>query len=169
MTIQLRPAEAGDVHTLLELIRRLAAVQDASGYVRSTPEDLLRDGFGAVPKFHALLAESDDRPAGATAAVGFALYYFTYSTWAGCPNLYVEDLYVDPDQQGGGVGKRLMAALARSAVKAGCGRLELAVKTDNRARAFYERLGLARKGTWLPYAVEGDGLRVLAESVDGPV
>ena len=94
------------------------------------------------------------------------MYYFTYSTWVGRPNLYVEDLYVDPDQQGGGVGKRLMAAFARAALDAGCGRLELSVKTDNRARVFYERLGLTRKGTWLPYAVEGEGLQSLGRSAD---
>lgn len=162
MTIALRPAVAGDVAILQDLIRRLAEVQDAGDYVTSTPEDLLRDGFGAVPRFHALLAEAVDRESARRTPVGLALYYFTYSTWAGRPNLYVEDLYVDPDRQGAGVGRRLMAALARAAVDAGCGRLELAVKTDNRARAFYERLGLARKGTWLPYAVSGDALRKLA-------
>ena len=59
-----------------------------------------------------------------------------------------------------------LAALARAALDAGCGRLELAVKTDNRARAFYERLGLTRKGTWLPYAVSGEGLRDLAAATD---
>ena len=164
MTIKLRPAEAGDVATLLDLIRRLAEVQDATDYVQSTPEDLLRDGFGPVPRFHALLAEAVDPASGRREAVGLALYYFTYSTWAGRPNLYIEDLYVDPDRQGSGIGRRLMAALAREAVDAGCARLELAVKTDNRARVFYERLGLVRKGTWLPYAVDGSSLRALAET-----
>lgn len=162
MCIELRPAEAGDVTLLQDLIRRLAEAQDAGEYVVSSPDDLLRDGFGPVPRFHALLAEEIDTASGRRAAVGLALYYFTYSTWAGRPNLYVEDLYVDPDRRGGGTGRRLMAALARAAVDAGCARLELAVKTDNRARAFYERLGLARKGTWLPYAVSGDALRALA-------
>lgn len=164
MTIELRPADAGDVAILQDLIRRLAAVQDAAHYVRSTPEDLLRDGFGPVPRFHALLAEDIDPQSGSRAAVGLALYYFTYSTWAGRPNLYIEDLYVDPERQGAGIGRRLMAALARVAVDAGCARLELAVKTDNRARAFYERLGLARKGTWLPYAIEGGELTSLADT-----
>lgn len=162
MSIELRPAEAGDVTLLQDLIRRLAEAQDAAGYVESTPQDLLRDGFGPVPRFHALLAEQVDAATGRRSAVGLALYYFTYSTWAGRPNLYVEDLYVDAEQRGTGVGKRLMAALARHALEAGCARLELAVKTDNRARAFYERLGLVRKGTWLPYAVAGDALAVLA-------
>ncbi|MEQ9333630.1 GNAT family N-acetyltransferase [Thalassobaculum sp.] len=168
MTIELRPAEAGDVATLLELIRRLAEAQDAAGYVQSTPEDLLRDGFGPAPRFHALLAEAVDPASRRRETVGLALYYFTYSTWAGRPNLYIEDLYVDPDRQGAGIGRRLMAALAGKAVEAGCARLELAVKTDNRARAFYERLGLVRKGSWLPYAVEGDGLRMLADAAGRP-
>ncbi len=164
MSIEIRPAEAGDVATLLELIRRLAEVQDAADYVRSTPEDLLRHGFGPVPRFQALLAEAVDPATARREALGLALYYFTYSTWAGRPNLYIEDLYVDPDRRGSGIGRKLMAALAGIAVGAGCARLELAVKTDNRARAFYERLGLARKGTWLPYAIEGDDLRRLAEA-----
>ena len=166
MSIQLRPADAGDVATLQDLIRRLAEAQDAGGYVTSTPEDLLRDGFGPQPRFHALLAEAVEPGSGERAAVGLALYYFTYSTWTGKPNLYVEDLYVDPDRQGAGIGRRLMAALGRAALDAGCGRLELSVKTDNRARAFYERLGLARKGSWLPYAVSGDGLQELAARAD---
>lgn len=164
MSIELRPAGAGDVATLQALIRRLAEVQDAGDYVRSTPEDLLRDGFGPVPRFHALLAEDTAPASGRREAVGLALYYFTYSTWAGRPNLYIEDLYVDPGRHGSGIGRRLMAALARVAVEGGCARLELAVKTDNRARAFYERLGLVRKGSWLPYAVDGDALRALAET-----
>src|SRR5690606_7329742 len=144
MSIELRPAEAGDVTLLLDLVRRLAEAQDAAGYVESTAEDLLRDGFGAIPRFHALLAEQGDGATGARTAVGLALYYFTYAAWAGRPNLYVEDLYVDAAQRGTGVGRLLMTALARAAVDGGCARLELAVKTDNRARAFYERLGLAR-------------------------
>lgn len=165
MSIELRPAEAGDVTLLQDLIRRLAEAQDAGGYVTSTPDDLLRDGFGPVPRFHAMLAEQVG-DGGERTAIGLALYYFTYSTWVGRPNLYVEDLYVDADQRGTGVGKRLMAALARQALEDGCGRLELAVKTDNRARAFYERLGLARKGSWLPYAVAGEALLSLAAAAD---
>ncbi len=166
MSIELRPADAGDVTILLDLIQRLAEAQDAAGYVQATPDDLLRDGFGPVPRFHAVLAEWVDPDTGGRTPVGLALYYFTYSTWVGRPNLYVEDLYVDADRQGSGIGRRLMAALARSALDAGCGRLELAVKTDNRARAFYERLGLNRKGTWLPYAVSGEALRDLATTTD---
>lgn len=160
MTIVIRPATAGDAATLRDLIRRLAEAQGAAEHVHSTPEDLLRDGFGPVPRFHALLAEAGDSGPPA----GLALYYFTYSTWAGRPNLYIEDLYVDPDRRGTGLGRRLMAALARIAVDNGCARLELAVKTDNRARVFYERLGMTRKGSWLPYAIADDGLQALAAS-----
>lgn len=159
MSIELRPATADDVATILELVRRLAAIQDAADYVQSTAEDLLRDGFGPIPRFHVLLAESASPT---PTAVGLALYYFTYSTWAGRANLYVEDLYVDPDHHGAGIGGRLMAAMARIALDQGCQRLELAVKTDNKARGFYERLGLERKGSWLPYAASGAALAALA-------
>lgn len=154
----LRHAEARDAGTVLDLVRRLAEIQGAGDQVTATPDDLLRDGFGAEPAFRAIIAEE---PGGT--AVGLALYYFTYSTWSGAPNLYVEDLYVDPELRGGGLGGRLMAELARVALTRGCQRLELAVKTDNVARGFYERLGLSRKGSWLPYAVSDAALARLAE------
>ena len=118
-------------------IRDRAEAQDAAGYVESTVDDLLRDGFGPAPRFHALLAEDVDPDSGHRTVIGLALYYFTYSTWAGRPNLYIEG---------------------------GCARLELAVKTDNRARAFYERLGMVRKGSWLPYAIADEALQTLADT-----
>jgi ribosomal protein S18 acetylase RimI-like enzyme len=153
MTIRIRharlePPGSGvrdDAAAVLDLVRALAVAQDAGHHVTATADDLRRDG----------------------AAVGLALDYFTYSTWTGRSKLYVEDLYVDAALRGSGLGRRLMAALARTALDAGAERLDLSVKTDNAARAFYERLGLTRSGTWLPYAVGGSDLRDLAASADG--
>lgn len=155
------PAASGedDAERVHQLVRALAEVQEAADYVTGSVADLRRDGSGPHPYFHAMLAE---RPGGA--AVGLALYYFIYSTWAGRPKLYVEDLYVDADLRGTGLGRRLMAALAREAVARGCVKLDLSVKTDNAARDFYARLGLTRSGTWLPYTVAGADLETLAAS-----
>jgi ribosomal protein S18 acetylase RimI-like enzyme len=170
MTIRIRharlePPGSGvrdDAAAVLDLVRALAVAQDAGHHVTATADDLRRDGTGPAPRFRAMLAEGPDG-----AAVGLALYYFTYSTWTGRSKLYVEDLYVDAALRGSGLGRRLMAALARTALDAGAERLDLSVKTDNAARAFYERLGLTRSGTWLPYAVGGSDLRDLAASADG--
>ncbi|NQW10600.1 MAG: GNAT family N-acetyltransferase [Alphaproteobacteria bacterium] len=157
MTIRIRRATIDDAETLLRLVRRLGEVQGAAHEMTATVEDLRRDGFGPSPRFEALLAEAADG-----SPVGLALYYFTYSTWAGCTKLYVEDLFVDPNCQGAGLGRRLMASLAVIALDRGCVALDLAVKSDNRARGFYERLGLTRKGSWQPYGVSRDALRALA-------
>ncbi|MDF1792456.1 MAG: GNAT family N-acetyltransferase [Thalassobaculaceae bacterium] len=156
-----RPDETGDddAETVRRLVRALAEVQEAADYVTGTEDDLRRDGSGDNPYFRAMLAERADG-----AAVGLALYYFVYSTWAGRPKLYVEDLYVDGDLRGTGLGRRLMAALAREAIAHGCIKLDLSVKTNNNARDFYARLGLTRSGSWLPYTVGGADLDVLAGS-----
>jgi GNAT superfamily N-acetyltransferase len=167
MDITIRPArfrapdETGtdDAETVRRLVRALAEVQEAADYVTSSADDLRRDGSGDHPYFRAMLAERADGT-----AVGLAVYYFVYSTWAGRPKLYVEDLYVDGDLRGTGLGRRLMAALAREAIKRGCIKLDLSVKTDNKARDFYSRLGLSRSGTWLPYTVGGSDLETLASS-----
>lgn len=155
------PGETGadDAETVRRLVRALAEVQAAADYVTGSVDDLRRDGSGENPYFRAMLAERSDGT-----AVGLALYYFVYSTWAGRPKLYVEDLYVDGNLRGTGLGRRLMAALAREAIKRGCVKLDLSVKTDNDARDFYARLGLTRSGNWLPYTVGGTDLEALAAS-----
>ena len=84
----IRPAEAGDAETILRLVRELAAFEGLSEHARARVADLRRDGFGARPLFECLIVER------AGAAVGFALFYFTYSTFEGRPGLYVEDLYL---------------------------------------------------------------------------
>ncbi|SDF56188.1 MULTISPECIES: GNAT family N-acetyltransferase [Thalassobaculum] len=167
MDITIRPArfrapeETGedDAEAVRRLVRALAQVQEAADYVTGSVDDLRRDGSGERPYFRAMIAERADGT-----AVGLAVYYFVYSTWAGRPKLYVEDLYVDGDLRGTGLGRRLMASLARVAIDHGCVKLDLSVKTDNKARDFYSRLGLTRSGTWLPYTVGGSDLESLASS-----
>src|SRR5262249_9223124 len=114
-------------------------------------------GFGARPHFEAVLAERDGE------ALGFALYFHNFSTFMGRPGLYIEDLFVSEAARGSGLGRQLLAHLARIAVSRGCPRLELSVLHWNPARAFYERMGLAQNADWLPYRVSGEALQRLAE------
>src|SRR5260370_40232946 len=118
------------------MIRGLAEYERLAHEVRATASRLRRDGFGRWSYFQTLICWH-----GRT-AVGFALYFFTYSTFVARPTLYVEDLFVLPEQRGKGAGKALLGALARIAVRRGCGRMEWAVLGENApAIRFYTRLG----------------------------
>ncbi len=155
--ITIRAACPEDVPVILELVRGLAAFErmppDA---VRANEADLLRDGFGPVPRFEARLAFLGTRP------VGFTLFFTTYSTWEGRPGLYLEDIFVVEEARRHGVGRRLIADLAALAVARDYRRLDLAVLDWNPARRFYERLGIGLNEGWLPYRASGAALRKLA-------
>jgi len=160
-TITIRPAllaESGpdDAGTLLALVRGLALYEHEPAAVKATEDDLRRHGAGPHPKFAALIAELDGRPA------GFALYFNNYSTWTGRPGLYLEDLFVEEWARGHGLGRRLMARVARIAEETGCGRLDLWVLHWNKTRNFYHRLGINHMSDWLPYRTDADGIARLA-------
>ena len=154
--ITIRSATADDVPLILEFIRALARFENEPDAVRTTPEDLLRDGFGERPQFEVLIAERDEKP------VGFALFFATYSTWEGRPSLYLEDLFVIESARKHGVGRTLMAKLAAICVERGYQRLELQVLDWNPAREFYHRLGMGHMNEWLPYRLSGQALHALA-------
>ena len=154
--ITVRPATPADVETILTFIKGLAAFEREPDAVKTTVDDLRRDGFGEHPKFETLIAELDGQP------VGFALFFPTYSTWEGCPGIHLEDIFVVERVRGHGVGRKLMAALAAIAVGRGCARLELSVLHWNPARKFYHRLGMGHLEEWLPYRLSGEALRALA-------
>lgn len=157
--LSIRTATREDVPLMLEFIRALAAYERAPEQAVATPEDLLRDGFGADPKFRCDLAFRDGEPA------GFCLYFFNYSTWQGRPGLYLEDLFVHPPMRGKGIGKALLVHLARVAVRENCGRFTWAVLDWNTpAQEFYESLGAKMLKEWLMMRVEGDALRKLANT-----
>jgi GNAT superfamily N-acetyltransferase len=164
--LAIRPAEAADVPVILRLIHGLAEYERAPDAVTATEADLLRDGFGRRPLFHVVLAEWDGAP------IGFAFYFFNYSTWQGKPGLYLEDLFVDPPFRGRGVGKALLVHLARIAVTQGCGRYQWQVLDWNEpAIRFYESMGARVLKEWLTVRVEGEDLVRLAAtdvSVAGP-
>lgn len=155
-SVTVRPATTADVDILLAFIKGLAKFEREPQAVKATTADLLRDGFGAQPKFEALIAELEAVP------VGFALFFPTYSTWEGRPGLYLEDIFVVEPARGKGVGRALMAALARIAVARGYARLDLAVLHWNPAREFYHHLGLQHLEQWLPYRLSGEALHALA-------
>ena len=155
--LHIRPAEAADVSVILRLIRSLADYEREPQAVTATEADLLRDGFGARPLFHVVLAEWKGAP------VGFAFYFFNYSTWQGKPGLYLEDLFVEPEYRGYGIGKALLVHLAQIAVTRGCGRFVWQVLDWNEpAIKFYEKVGATVLREWLTVRIAGDALARLA-------
>ena len=156
MTLRIRPAEPADVPVIADLIRQLAKFEKLEDNVVLT-EDLLRAGlFGSRPYAEAVIAEDAEKP------IGFALFFHTFSTFLARPGLYLEDLFVLADHRGKGVGRALLAHLARLAVERGCGRLEWAVLNWNQdAIRFYERLGAKPNSEWTVYRLTDEALSAL--------
>jgi GNAT superfamily N-acetyltransferase len=157
VTTRLRSATRDDVPVIAELIRGLARFEKLEQEVVMTEELLAAGLFGERPYAEVVLAEDDGRP------VGFALFFHNFSTFLGRPGIYLEDLFVVPEHRGGGIGRMLLAHLARLAVERGCGRLEWAVLDWNRdAIKFYERLGARPNSDWTVYRLTGEALTGLA-------
>jgi GNAT superfamily N-acetyltransferase len=155
--LRVRRATSRDVPALLALIRGLATYERLSGQVVATATRLRRHGFGRRPYFQALFCRRDGRP------VGFALYFFTYSTFLARPTLYLEDLFVLPAERRRGAGTALLAACARVAVRRGCGRMEWAVLDWNApAFRFYRSVGARPRREWVLTRLDGAPLRRLA-------
>jgi GNAT superfamily N-acetyltransferase len=160
--LTIRNATRQDVPLIRQFIRELAEYERAPDEAVATEADLLRDGFGAEPKFRVVIAEWDGQP------VGFALFFYNYSTWQGRPGLYLEDLFVRPAFRGKGIGKALLVYLAKLAVDEGCGRFVWQVLDWNaRAIKFYESLGAKVMDEWLTMRVSGEDLRRLAALAEG--
>ncbi len=155
--LHIRRATPRDTATILELIRGLAQYERLTHQVEATVRRLRRHGFGRRRYFETLICRRDGR------AVGFALYYFCYSTFLARPTLYLEDLFVLPEERGQGVGRALLRAVARVAVQRGCGRMEWTVLDWNRpAIRFYRRLGAELHREWLLTRLTGVPLRRVA-------
>jgi GNAT superfamily N-acetyltransferase len=155
MTI--RPATDADVPQIVAFIRALADYERLLHEVVATEDGIRQALFGPRPYAEVILAEADGVP------VGFALFFHTFSTFLGQPGLYLEDLFVIPEARGTGVGKALLAELARLAVARGCGRVEWAVLTWNApAIRFYDSLGATPNEAWTVYRLTGDPLAALA-------
>ncbi len=152
--VHVRPLAPADVPALLALIMALAEYEHLPPPDAAARERLARDALATPPRFHTLLGELDGRP------VGYALYFETYSTFLARPTLYLEDLFVLPQERRHGVGTALFRACAREAVRRGCGRIEWQVLTWNRlALDFYARFAAEPLDDWRPFRLTGEALR----------
>jgi GNAT superfamily N-acetyltransferase len=155
--LTIRRANEGDADEILRLIQCLAEYEKEPEAVKASQADILRDGFGERPVFQTLIAEIDGQ------VHGFALYFFTWSSWEGRSTLYLEDLFVEPVARGRGLGARLFKELAHIAVQKSCARFEWSVLDWNElARKFYHKLGAKHMQGWLPYRLDGQALKELA-------
>jgi GNAT superfamily N-acetyltransferase len=138
------------------LIRELAAFERELEFCVIEEADLARDGFGPNPRFRALIAEWDDQP------VGYALFFGSYSTWAG-RGLFLEDLFVRGQFRGRGIGKALLARVAHVALQENCYGVQWEVLDWNeKAIELYKSLGAEFRDQWRPVLLKDDALRRLA-------
>ena len=155
---EVRGATRQDVPLVLELIRELAEYEKLSHEVVATEDSLLEWLFGDRPVAEVLLAEYG------TEAAGFALFFHNFSTFLGKPGIYLEDLYVRPRFRRSGIGKSMLAHLARLARERGCGRVEWSVLDWNEPSIrFYESLGAVAMDDWTVHRMTGEALERLAD------
>ncbi len=171
--LSIRAAAPADIPVILYFIRSLALYEREPDAVKTTEADLLRDGFGAHPRFECLIAE-EGRESGDQAAwgaqeqsrpVGFALFFYNYSTWRGRAGIHLEDLFVMPEFRGRGIGKRLLSRVAARAVEQGLDRLRWDVLEWNQtAIDFYRSIGAQFLSEWRIMRVTGEALESLGSS-----
>ncbi|HYL38790.1 MAG TPA: GNAT family N-acetyltransferase [Bryobacteraceae bacterium] len=155
--LSIRPATESDVALILSFIEKLAEYEKLSHEVVATQAALRKYLFGPRPMAEVILAHWGSQPA------GFALYFHNFSTFLARPGIYLEDLFVEPEYRGKGIGKALLVSLARIAMERGCGRLEWSVLNWNEPSIqFYQRLGAVAKDDWTIYRLTGDALQRLA-------
>ena len=156
MSVVIRPADRSDGPAIADLIRGLARFEKLEDEVTMTEELLAKNLFRPRPYAETLIAEDGGTP------VGFALFFHNFSTFLAKPGIYLEDLFVVPEQRGRGIGRALLHRLAQIAVERDCGRLEWAVLDWNReAIGFYERLGAKPNSEWTVYRLAGEALTSL--------
>lgn len=158
MSVTVRVAHPSDTPLILDFIRKLAEYERLLNEVEASEADIRRDLFGENPRAFCDIAEVEGRP------VGFALWFYSYSTFRGRAGIYLEDLFVEPGARGEGAGKALLRRLAQRCVEADLGRLEWAVLDWNAPSiAFYDTLGAMKKEGWTVRRLYGDSLAQLAE------
>jgi GNAT superfamily N-acetyltransferase len=157
VTLNIRAGLRPDVPLIAELIRSLARYEKLEDEVQLTEARLEAALFGERPYAETLIAEDDGQ------AVGFALFFHSFSTFLAKPGIYLEDLFVVESHRGKGVGRSLLVRLAAIAVERDCGRLEWSVLDWNRdAIGFYERLGARPNSEWTVFRLTGDALNSLS-------
>jgi GNAT superfamily N-acetyltransferase len=157
MSVVVRVATPADIPLILTFVRDLAEYERLLHEVEMTEADLRRDLFGENPRAFCDIAEHGGAP------VGFALWFYNYSTFRGRAGIYLEDLFVKPEARGVGAGKALLRRLAQRCVDADLARLEWAVLNWNAPSiAFYDSLGASAKDDWTVRRLDGAALTALA-------
>jgi GNAT superfamily N-acetyltransferase len=155
--LDIRAAVEDDLPLILRFIQDLAVYERLRSSCVATTDKLRRTLFTSPPAAEVLIARLDGEP------VGFALFFHNYSTFLAQRGLFLEDLFVNPEARGKGVGRALLSALARIAVERDCGRFEWSVLDWNEpAIGFYRGIGARPMDDWTTFRLEGDALRDLA-------
>jgi len=153
----IRPARPDDAEAIHAALMGIGETVGETHKIKSTPEDIRRDGFGERPHFSTLIAEIDSEFA------GMCLYFPIYSTWMGRSGAYVQDLFVDAKFRGLKIGEQLLRALARAVCDQGGAYIELAVDTGNHAaQRFYERIGITHRADDQVHRITGDAFFAFA-------
>ena len=157
MSLTIRPATPADTSLIYQFIRDLAAYEKLLDAVEATPDDVAAALFGSAPRAFCDIAELNGEP------VGFALWFYNFSTFVGRHGIWLEDLFVRPQARGVGAGKALLAGLARRCLDENLGRLEWSVLDWNAPSiAFYDSLGAATLDDWTTRRMSGEALSRLA-------
>lgn len=156
--IEIRKATIEDAALILRFVTELAIYEKAENEVIATEFDIQKSLFATDSKTKAVICNINNEP------VGFAVYFFNYSTWLGKHGLYLEDLYVSPEYRGSGAGKALLKYLAKIALSKNCGRFEWSVLDWNeRAIQFYRSIGAKPQSDWVGYRLTGKSLEEFAK------
>ncbi|MCW3475450.1 GNAT family N-acetyltransferase [Limobrevibacterium gyesilva] len=152
-----RDAVPGDEAIVAGFVQALAEYEKLSHEAVATEADFARALFGAPARCQAMIVEADGQP------VGFALWFYNFSTFTGRPGLYLEDVYVLPERRGQGIGRAVFRELARRAIAEGCARMEWSVLDSNApAVKFYRSLGARPKDEWTMQQLSGETLAAVA-------
>ncbi len=158
MALRIERATEQDIPAIVRLVRLLAEYEKLAHAMVSTEDDFRKALFGPQRNVEALMAFSGDAP------VGFALYFYNFSTFLGKRGIYLEDLFVEPEYRGQGIGKALLQRLARIGKEEDCGRMEWSVLTWNQPSIdFYHRLGAVALEDWRTFRLTGAALDRLAD------
>lgn len=163
-TTTIREARGTDCATILRFITDLAIYEREPEAVLASEEDIHRSLFGEAPKVFALIAETTETGA-EPQAIGFAMYFFNYSTWLGKHGVYLEDLYVDPAARGLGAGKALLKAVGQVALDNDCGRYDWSVlRWNTPSIEFYEACGAKPMDEWVGYRMDRAAIEAFVAS-----
>ena len=159
MSLKIREAIREDSQTIFDFIMELAIYEKLPNAVKTTVKEIKDSIFAPNSTVKALICEEDGK------AIGYAVYFYNYSTWLGKNGIYLEDLYVNESKRGKGAGKAMIKYLAKKAISENCGRFEWACLDWNTpSRDFYESLGAVALNEWIGYRLEGKTLEKFANN-----